>query len=149
MTLGVRGNVVAAGGQGEGESLADMMLEFSPANPNNNLNNAHGLMGNVNTSSAPHNPNNINVTNLNEYGLMRPNEQPASEANSNNGTPFKSEIEEYARFLGMNLEDSIDKNLLWIAKSGLLEPVPAPWQALKDSNDNIIYYNTETKEHSH
>jgi hypothetical protein len=30
-----------------------------------------------------------------------------------------------------------------------MEPVPAPWQALKDSNDNIIYYNTVTKERTH
>ena len=30
-----------------------------------------------------------------------------------------------------------------------MEPVPQPWQALKDSNDNIIYYNTVTKERTH
>jgi hypothetical protein len=61
----------------------------------------------------------------------------------------ESEIEEYARFLGMDPESSIDRDLLWIAKKGLMEPVPANWQALKDSNDNIIYYNTLTKVRTH
>ena len=42
MTLGVRGNVVASGGQGEGESLADMMLEFSPQGAHGNNNNLGG-----------------------------------------------------------------------------------------------------------
>ena len=49
----------------------------------------------------------------------------------------------------MDPENQIDRNLLWIAKNGLMEPVPQPWQALKDSNDNIIYYNTVTKERTH
>jgi len=59
------------------------------------------------------------------------------------------EIEEYARFLGMDPESSVDRELLWIAKKGLMEPVPRDWQALKDSNDNIIYYNTVTKVRTH
>ena len=41
--------------------------------------------------------------------------------------PQNSEIEDYARFLGMNPVNEIDKQLLWIAKQGLLEPVPHPW----------------------
>mgnify|MGYP001339121196 CR=1 FL=1 len=41
--------------------------------------------------------------------------------------PQHSEIEDYARFLGMNPDDHIDKQLLWIARQGLLEPVPHPW----------------------
>ena len=42
-----------------------------------------------------------------------------------------------------------DKSLMWIARQGLMEPVPEPWQALKDSNDNIIYINATTKEKTH
>ena len=30
-----------------------------------------------------------------------------------------------------------------------MEPVPQPWHALKDSNDNIIYLNKETNEKTH
>lgn len=61
----------------------------------------------------------------------------------------EEEIEEYARFLGMDPDSSIDRELLWIAKKGLMEPVPRDWQALKDSNDNIIYFNTVTKFRTH
>jgi len=49
----------------------------------------------------------------------------------------------------MDPENQIDRNLLWIAKNGLMEPVPQPWQAFKDYNDNIIYYNTITEERTH
>lgn len=60
--------------------------------------------------------------------------------------PQKQEIEDYARFLGMEPDDSVDMQLLWIAKRGLLEPVPHPWQMLQQPNDDIIYYNSITKE---
>jgi hypothetical protein len=46
----------------------------------------------------------------------------------------------------MDPADLIDKQLLWIAKQGLLEPVPHPWQILQQPNDDIIYYNSVTKE---
>jgi hypothetical protein len=39
----------------------------------------------------------------------------------------EEEIEEYARFLGMDPDSSIDRELLWIAKKGLMEPVPRDW----------------------
>ena len=39
-----------------------------------------------------------------------------------------------------------DQDLLYIAKLGLIEPVPDPWQVLKDEEDNIIYFNPETQE---
>jgi len=68
---------------------------------------------------------------------------------SSNGVPQEQEIEEYARFLGMDVDSSLDRDLFWIAKKGLMEPVPEPWQALKDSNDNIIYYNTVSKQRTH
>jgi len=45
-------------------------------------------------------------------------------------SPMQQEIEEYARFLGMNPSDPIDQQLMWIAKEGLMEPVPSPWQVL-------------------
>ena len=41
--------------------------------------------------------------------------------------PTQQEIEEYARYLGMDPENTTDQQLLWIAKQGLLEPVPHPW----------------------
>ena len=49
----------------------------------------------------------------------------------------------------MDPDNEEDKSLMWIARQGLMEPVPQPWQALKDSNDNIIYLNSKTKEKTH
>lgn len=60
--------------------------------------------------------------------------------------PTQQEIEEYARYLGMDPENTTDNQLLWIAKQGLLEPVPHPWQVLQQPNDDVIYYNALTKE---
>lgn len=48
----------------------------------------------------------------------------------------------------MNPELKEDQQLMWIARQGLMEPVPEPWQALKDGNENIIYYNKNTEEKS-
>lgn len=44
----------------------------------------------------------------------------------------------------MDLNSSIDRELMFIAKRGLMEPVPDPWEARRDSNDLILYYNTIT-----
>ena len=46
---------------------------------------------------------------------------------SSNGQPQEQEIEDYARFLGMNPELKEDQQLMWIARKGLMEPVPEPW----------------------
>ena len=59
------------------------------------------------------------------------------------------EIEDYARFLGMDPNSSIDRELMYIAKRGLIQPVPEPWEAQRDNNDMIVYYNTQTGESTH
>ena len=41
-----------------------------------------------------------------------------------------------------------DENLLWIAYRGLTEPLPEPWEEIENSDNEIIYYNKETKEKS-
>ena len=64
---------------------------------------------------------------------------------SSNGQPQEQEIEDYARFLGMDPSLKEDQQLMWIARKGLMEPVPEPWQALKDASENIIYYNKKTQ----
>ena len=43
--------------------------------------------------------------------------------------PQDQEIEDYAKFLGMDPNSSVDRELMYIAKQGLMEPVPAPWEA--------------------
>lgn len=55
------------------------------------------------------------------------------------------EIEEYARYIGIDTE--YDRDLLWIALAGLKSPLPAPWKPCQttDSND-LFYFNFETGE---
>ena len=49
----------------------------------------------------------------------------------------------------MDPNSSIDRELMYIAKQGLMEPVPAPWEAQRDARDMILYYNTETGQETH
>ena len=56
--------------------------------------------------------------------------------------PSDKAIREYARYLGMNLED--DENLLYLAKEGLRSPIPAGWKTCKTTKQQIYYYNSRT-----
>ena len=47
-----------------------------------------------------------------------------------NYEPTVDEIEEYAKYLGMDLQN--DRNLFYIAKEGLKAPLPGPWKPCKD-----------------
>jgi hypothetical protein len=46
-----------------------------------------------------------------------------------NYNPDQGEIEEYARFLGMEIDE--DEALFYIAKEGLKAPLPASWRPCK------------------
>ena len=52
------------------------------------------------------------------------------------------EIIGYAEFLGMDLNE--DADLLYIAEEGLKAPVPEPWKAYSNENEEIYYCNTVT-----
>ena len=52
------------------------------------------------------------------------------------------EIFGYAEFLGMHLEE--DRDLLYIAEEGLKAPVPEPWKAFSNEQEEIYYTNTIT-----
>jgi centrosomal protein CEP164 len=43
--------------------------------------------------------------------------------------PSPEEIEEYAKYLGMDMNK--DSNLFYIAKEGLKAPLPGPWKPCK------------------
>ena len=49
------------------------------------------------------------------------------------------EIYDYAIYLG--IDPTKDKDLLFIAKEGLNEPLPAPWKACRASNGGIYFFN--------
>ncbi len=57
-------------------------------------------------------------------------------------SPNQEEVEEYARFLGIDPRE--DPDLLYIARQGLVEPVPEPWESIQDQTGNIIYRNKMT-----
>ena len=44
--------------------------------------------------------------------------------------PSKSELEDYARYIGM--DPIADANLMWIAMDGLKAEVPEPWEPQVD-----------------
>lgn len=58
-----------------------------------------------------------------------------------NYEPSQNEVNEYAKWLGMDLE--VDKALLWIAREGLKAPLPEDWKPCK-TNGEIYYFNVKT-----
>ena len=58
--------------------------------------------------------------------------------------PNQQEIIGYAEFIGMQLPE--DADLLYIAEEGLKAPVPAPWQAFSNENEQIYYRNSLTQQ---
>jgi len=66
------------------------------------------------------------------------------EVNDPNYEPEQEEIEEYAEWLGMDLQE--DKNLLWIAREGIKAPLPHPWKPCKAPNGEVYYFDFETGE---
>ena len=56
-----------------------------------------------------------------------------------NYEPSTSEVEEYGKWLGMELP--ADEALLWIAKQGLKAPLPENWKACKSEKGELYYFN--------
>eukprot|EP00929_Paragymnodinium_shiwhaense_P063167 TRINITY_DN31573_c0_g1_i1.p1 TRINITY_DN31573_c0_g1~~TRINITY_DN31573_c0_g1_i1.p1 ORF type:complete len:617 (-),score=173.86 TRINITY_DN31573_c0_g1_i1:126-1976(-) len=55
----------------------------------------------------------------------------------------EQEVYEYAEFLGIDPET--EPQLMWIAREGVVAPVPAPWKACQE-DDEVFYFNYETKQ---
>jgi len=55
-----------------------------------------------------------------------------------NYVPSESEVVEYAIWLGMDLEN--DKDLYWIAREGLMAPLPKSWKPCKMVSTGELYY---------
>lgn len=58
--------------------------------------------------------------------------------------PSTTEIEEYGKWLGMNLPE--DNCFLWIAREGLKVPLPEHWKACKSEKGELYYFNFNTGE---
>ena len=55
-----------------------------------------------------------------------------------NYVPTDSEVVEYAKWLGMDLQN--DRDLFWIAREGLMAPLPKNWKPCKTKDTEDIYY---------
>jgi hypothetical protein len=55
-----------------------------------------------------------------------------------NYVPTESEVVEYAKWLGMDLDK--DQDLFWVAKEGLMAPLPKNWKPCKTKDTEDIYY---------
>lgn len=60
-----------------------------------------------------------------------------------NYVPADEEVEEYARFLGMDPRE--DRDFFYIAKEGLKAPLPRSWRPCKSPRGTVWYYNFQTK----
>ncbi|CAE8728872.1 unnamed protein product, partial [Polarella glacialis] len=69
--------------------------------------------------------------------------QVLDEEDDSNREPTEEEVLEYAEFLG--LDPVKEKHLLWIAREGVVAPVPHPWKACQE-DDEVFYFNFETSE---
>ena len=59
--------------------------------------------------------------------------------------PTDLEVEEYAKWLGIDTDG--DRDMLWIAREGLMAPLPKSWKPCKTKDtDDIYYFNFETGE---
>ena len=54
----------------------------------------------------------------------------------------RQEVEEYAKYLGM--DPAADQHLLWIAEMALTAPLPVGWSEHQDSAGNVFFFNTAT-----
>jgi len=60
--------------------------------------------------------------------------------------PTDKEIREYAEWLGIDAEE--DPDCLWIARRGLMTPLPKPWRPCQSGDGEIFYFNPETGENT-
>jgi centrosomal protein CEP164 len=58
--------------------------------------------------------------------------------------PTEEEIEEYAKWLGIDLEN--DTHLFWVAKQGLKAPLPPEWKPCQSPDGELYYFNFENGE---
>ena len=61
-----------------------------------------------------------------------------------NYEPTPEEIEDYAKYLGMDLQE--DKHLFWVAREGLKAPLPSEWKPCQSPDGELYYFNFSTGE---
>lgn len=66
------------------------------------------------------------------------------ESSDDERVPTDEEVNEYAEFLGLDPDN--EPHLMWIAREGVVAPVPTPWKACTENGDDVFYFNFETGE---
>uniref|UniRef100_A0A7S4SA11 WW domain-containing protein n=1 Tax=Alexandrium monilatum TaxID=311494 RepID=A0A7S4SA11_9DINO len=61
-----------------------------------------------------------------------------------NRVPSEEEVREYANFLEIDIDD--ESHLMWIAREGVVAPVPHPWKMCTENDEDFFYFNFETGE---
>ena len=56
-----------------------------------------------------------------------------------NYKPTEEEIIEYAQIIG--IEPFKESHLMWIAKEGIVAPLPEHWKPCQDTNGDLYYFN--------
>jgi hypothetical protein len=60
--------------------------------------------------------------------------------------PDHETVKSYAKYLGMSLKR--DQEFFYIAREGLMAPLPLQWDVKMDKDGNEYYFNNQTKETS-
>jgi centrosomal protein CEP164 len=58
--------------------------------------------------------------------------------------PSLDQIIEYAEFIG--IDPDLEPHLMWIAREGVMSPVPPPWKMCTENGADIFYFNFQTGE---
>ncbi|KAF5838916.1 hypothetical protein DUNSADRAFT_2007 [Dunaliella salina] len=73
--------------------------------------------------------------------MQVPDQEVLEEEVDPNYEPTEQEIQDYASWLGMDLEE--EKELMWIAREGLKAPLPEGWKPCKTPKGDVYYFNFE------
>eukprot|EP00741_Cyanophora_paradoxa_P007754 tig00001206_g7502.t1 len=76
--------------------------------------------------------------------IGQPSLQPKQRSAEGDAEALEADIRQMARFLGMNLDDELDIQLLYIAEEAYKAPLPPSWTAHRDRDGHLYFYNVTT-----
>jgi len=59
-----------------------------------------------------------------------------------NYEPTQEEIREYAIYIGIDPDK--ESHLLWLAREGIMKPLPPGWKPCQEENGELYYFNFDT-----
>lgn len=81
--------------------------------------------------------------NINGLGYRDEDLKPLREKDDSEYVPEDEEVEEYARYIGVDLPD--EAYMLELAKEGVKASLPEGWQACQTPDGELVYRNIKTK----